>query len=134
MLRLLAFLAVLAAAPYAQAQQLIYQPLNPAFGGSPLNYSWLLQSAEAQKDPVERASAFNRNPLTDFQNSLQRQILNNLSREIIFDRFGDLDLTQAGRFDLGDFQIDITPGLSEVSIRIFNVLTGEETTVSIPNL
>jgi curli production assembly/transport component CsgF len=134
MLRLSLLALLCFGATTANAQQFVYQPINPAFGGSPLNYSWLLQSAEAQRDAEDRSSVFNRNPLDDFQNSLQRQILNNLSREIIFDRFGDLNLTQAGRYDLGDFTIEITPGLSDVSIRIFNVLTGEETVVSIPNL
>ena len=119
----------------AAAQQLTYQPTNPAFGGVSLNYSWLLSSAQAQSNfQQERSSAFNRSPLTDFQNSLQRQILNQLSRELITNRFGDLDLSQPGTFDFGDFTVEITPGLDGVSIRIFNLLTGEETTVTVPGL
>ena len=130
----LAALAVCALAPQAAAQQLTYQPTNPAFGGSPLNYSWLLQSAQLQNDFQETGTdRFRRDPLADFESSLQRQILNQLSRELISDRFGDLDLTQPGTFSLGDFQIEIVPGLDGVSVRIFNLLTGEETTVTVPS-
>ena len=118
----------------AHAQQLVYQPQNPAFGGFTSNYSWLLQSAQLQNElEDDTSSRFARDPLTDFESSLQRQILNQLSRELIFDRFGDLDLTQPGTFSLGDFQVEIVPGLSGVSVRVFNLLTGDETVVSIPN-
>jgi curli production assembly/transport component CsgF len=118
----------------AMAQKFVYEPKNPAFGGSYLNYSWLLQSAEAQKD-VESAATdrFGRDPFQDFQQNLQRQILNQLSRELIYNRFRDLDLTREGRFDLGDFQIDIMPGLDGLSIRVFNVLTGDESVITIPS-
>jgi curli production assembly/transport component CsgF len=122
---------LLAAAP--QAQQLTYQPVNPAFGGVSLNYSWLQGSATAQNDYTEDASSrFDRDPLADFQSSLQRQILNQLSRELITNRFGDLDLTQAGTFNFGDLQVEVIPGIDGISVRIFNALTGEETTVTIP--
>ena len=129
-----AALAALAAAPQAHAQQFVYTPKNPAFGGSPLNYSWLLSSAQAQNDlKDETTSRFTRDPLADFETSLQRQILNQLSRELIFNRFGDLDLTQPGTFNLGDFQIEIVPGIDGVSVRVFNLLTGDETIVTVPN-
>ncbi|CAM5210441.1 hypothetical protein CDEF62S_05979 [Castellaniella defragrans] len=41
-------LAVLTAAP-AMAGQLIYTPVNPSFGGNPLNGSYLLSKAQAEK-------------------------------------------------------------------------------------
>lgn len=134
-MRVLFLLAALAlVAPVGAAQQLVYSPTNPAFGGSPLNYSWLLSSAQAQNAfQDDGSSRFQRDPLADFQSSLQRQILNQLSRELIFNRFGDLDLTQPGTFDFGDFQVEIVPGLDGISLRIFNLLTGDETTVTVPN-
>ena len=117
----------------AAAQEFVYQPTNPAFGGSPLNYSWMLSSANAQKrfedDTVDR---FRRDPLADFESSLQRQILSQLSRELVRERFGDIDLTQEGTFDLGDFVIEVIPGLEGINIRIFNRLTGEESVVTVP--
>lgn len=136
MLRLLplALIALLGLAPGASAQQLVYEPLNPAFGGSYLNYSWLLQSATTQNDfEADQTSRFFRDPLQDFQSSLQRQILSQLSRELIGNRFGDLDLSQPGTFELGEFNVEVIPGLGGVTIRVFNLLTGEETVVTIPN-
>jgi curli production assembly/transport component CsgF len=138
-MRLLCLLAAtvvaLAFSSSATAQQFVYTPKNPAFGGSPLNYSWMLSSAQAQNDLGDDAtSAFNRDPLADFETSLQRQILNQLSRELIFNRFGDLDLSQPGTFTLGDFQIEIVPGFDGISVRVFNLLTGDETVVTVPNL
>lgn len=131
---LLAAAAALLFAAAPRAQQLTYQPTNPAFGGFSANYSWLLSSAQAQNDYTEdRANAFNRDPLADFQTNLQRQILNQLSRELISNRFGDLDLSQPGTFNFGDLQVEIIPGIDGVSVQIFNSLTGETTTVTIPN-
>ncbi|MFW5973475.1 MAG: curli production assembly/transport component CsgF [Bacteroidota bacterium] len=118
----------------AGAQQFVYEPKNPAFGGSYLNYSWLMQSAEAQKDFEETTiDRFSRDPFQDFQQSLQRQILSQLSRELIFNRFRDLDLTQEGRFDLGDYVVEIVPGLDGLSIKVFNMLTGDESVITIPS-
>ena len=126
--------AGLVLAPGAYAQQFVYQPKNPAFGGSPYNYSWMLSSAEAQKDfEGETRSRFDRDPLEDFESGLQRQILSQLSRELVYDRFRDLDLTQEGRYDLGDFIVEVIPGLDGINVRVFNVLTGDETTIEIPN-
>ena len=133
-LSLLLVLALLALVPAAAAQQLVYQPTIPAFGGSPLNYSWMLQSAQLQNQfEEEGTSRFVRDPLADFEQSLQRQILNQLGRELISNRFGDLDLTQPGTFNLGDFQIEVVPGIDGISVRVFNLLTGEETIVTVPN-
>ncbi len=118
----------------ASAQEFVYEPKNPAFGGSYLNYSWLMQSAEAQKDfESETVDRFTRDPFTDFQQSLQRQILSQLSRELIYNRFRDLDLTQEGRFDLGDYIVEVIPGLDGLSIRVFDVLSGDESIVTIPS-
>ena len=119
------------AAPQAQAQQLVYQPQNPSFGGFSGNYQYLFGLAQAQND-FEDSARLLRDPLADFEQNLQRQVLSQLSREIVADRFGDVDLTREGRYDFGDFQIEVVPGLSEITIRIFNVLTGDESVVTIP--
>ena len=118
----------------AAAQQFVYQPVNPAFGGSYLNYSWMLSSAQAQNLYQDQGtSRFQRDPLADFEQSLQRQILSALSRSIVSDRFGGIDFSQEGRYDLGDFIVEVTPGLDGLTISIFNVLTGDESVVTVPN-
>jgi len=118
----------------SQAQQFVYQPLNPAFGGNPGNYSWMMNSATTQNlHEVTREDRFMRDPLADFQASLQRQVLSQLTRDLVRREFGEGDAIQEGRFEFGEFSIDIMPGPDGVSITIFNILTGDETTVTIPS-
>lgn len=120
----------------ANAQDFVYQPQNPAFGGSPLNYQWLLSSANIQnkyKKPLDLG--LNQDPLANFQQQLQRQILSELTRRIVEDRFGeDFNLNQANTLKFGNFEIDITPGSGGVNISIFDVSSGQETSITIPNI
>jgi curli production assembly/transport component CsgF len=118
----------------AQAQEFVYQPINPAFGGSPGNTQYLLNTANNQ-NPFEGGGGFDRfrdDPLQNFEDRLQRQVLNQLSREVIQNRFGDIDLTQEGSFNFERFTVDVTPGPSGINIRVFNKQTGESTTVEVP--
>ena len=116
-------------------QDLVYKPKNPAFGGNPLNYQWLMSSANAQNLYKSSArSGYQRDPLADFEQSLQRQILSELSRNLIRDKFGEnMDLTKDNHFEFGEFTIDVTPGIDGVEVRIFNILTGDETSIMVPN-
>ncbi|SFH00932.1 curli production assembly/transport component CsgF [Pontibacter chinhatensis] len=118
-----------------QAQDLVYTPKNPAFGGNPYNYSWLQSSAQSQdklKDPnATSGSGINRDPLEDFKSSLNRQILNELSRKLIANQFGEDGVTP-GSYTLGDYQIDVTEGPGGVNIEIVDIGTGNRTTVTIP--
>jgi curli production assembly/transport component CsgF len=119
----------------ALAQDFVYTPKNPAFGGSPINYQWLLSSANAQNQFQGGSSfGFDRDPLADFEQSLQRQVLSQLTRDVIRDRFGDIDLTEQGSFSFGEFSIDILPGPNGIDINIFNTTSGESTTVTILNI
>lgn len=119
------------------SQQLVYQPINPAFGGNPMNYSWLLSSAQAQNLYQNKGAdynPFNTNPLQDFTETLQRQILSDLSQKIVSGQLGDMNLSTKGSYDLGDYKVDINPGTSGISITIFDKISGQETNVSIPYL
>lgn len=130
---LLALLALAAAAP-AQAQDLVYTPKNPAFGGSPVNYQWMLNSAKTQNAFQDSGSdRFRRDPLADFESGLQRQILSQLSRELVTERFGELNLQKQGTYDLGEFTVNVNPGLDGINIKVFNKLSGDESTITIPS-
>jgi curli production assembly/transport component CsgF len=120
----------------ARAQDFVYQPVNPAFGGSPLNYQWLLSSANTQNlFKEDRKYGYSRDPFADFEESLQRQVLSELTRNLVRDRFGEnFDLSTNSRFEFGEFTIDITPGIDGVTVSIFNVFTGETTNITIPNI
>lgn len=116
-----------------QAQDFVYQPKNPAFGGSYLNYSWLLSSAQAQntiEDPTQ-TGGFGRDALTDFEQSLNRQILNQLSRRIVENQFGEEGL-QDGEYILGNYQINIGSDDTGVNINIRDTSTGNTTSVVVP--
>ena len=135
-LRVLFSLTVFFSTGNAFAQQLVYTPINPSFGGSPLNGNWMLSQAQAQNGFTSEESIdsrFLRDPLADFKESLNRQILSELSRNLISSMFGESGLEE-GRYTIGDYIIDITPGSEGISIIIFDLVTGDETTIIIPYL
>lgn len=119
----------------SEAQDFVYQPKNPAFGGSYANYSWMMNSANQQNKFQSSGGGFSRDPLANFEQSLQRQVLSQLTRQIIGDRFGEgnIDLNERSNFEFGEFNISINPGPDGVSINIQNILSGESTTVTIPS-
>lgn len=118
-----------------QAQDLVYQPKNPAFGGDTFNYQWLQSSAQAQdktKDPDAQVnSLLRRSPLQDFEENLNRQVLNQLSRQLVAAQFGEEGL-EPGSYTVGNYQIDVAEGGSGISIVIVDIGTGDRTTVTIP--
>jgi len=117
-------------------QDFIYTPKNPAFGGNPYNYSWLLSSAQAQNDikTASATSSYNSastDPLTSFTTSPNQQILSELSRQIVAKQFGENALT-AGTYTLGNYQINISNQSSGLNITILDNSSGTSTTVSVP--
>lgn len=117
------------------AQDLVYTPKNPAFGGNPYNYSWLMSSAQAQNDITEDSddaySGYSSDPLEDFTESLNRQILSQLSRQIVTRQFGEDALT-SGTYTLGSYQIEIGDQNDGLNITITDSSTGTQTTVEVP--
>jgi len=120
-----------------KAQDFVYTPKNPAFGGNPYNYSWLMSSAQAQDtykaptDGTDPYSRYGQDPAKDFAESLNRQILSRLSREIVTRQFGEQALEE-GTYVLGDYQIDIGNASDGINITIVDITTGTTTTVSVP--
>lgn len=117
-------------------QQLVYTPVNPNFGGNTFNYQWMLSSAQAQdtnRDPnqIDRSLGFGRDPLQDFSESLNRQILSRLSRELVTRQFGEGSI-EAGSYILGDYQIEIGDGGAGINITIRDTRTGATTVIEVP--
>ena len=116
-------------------QDFVYTPKNPAFGGNPYNYSWLMSSAQAQNDITESSddtySGYSSDPLEDFTESLNRQILSQLSRQIVSKQFGE-DALSSGTYTLGDYQIEIGDQSDGLNITIVDSSTGTQTTVEVP--
>ena len=119
----------------AFSQDLVYKPKNPAFGGDTFNYQWLLSSAQAQdtfKDPDAQSTSYTRDPLADFEDNLNRQILYQLSRQLVTEQFGEGTI-QPGAYEVGSYQIEITDGSEGLNISIVDVETGTQTSVIVPN-
>ena len=117
------FLLFILASSYGIGQQLVYTPKNPAFGGDPFNYTWLLNSANAQ------------NPFQDDISGLEG--LDGLS-----DSFNNLSLGQLGIGDElpeegtsreGNFEYDVYESNEGLVINILNIVTGEQSQIIIPN-
>lgn len=114
------------------AQDFVYKPINPAFGGDTFNYNWLLSSAQEQNQYDEASS---NNPfgsgIDNFEENLNRQVLSLLSRQLVSDAFGDGTL-QDGVYSIGSYEIEVSSNTSGINIYLFNTDDGSETTVSVP--
>ncbi|WP_417615467.1 curli assembly protein CsgF [Oceanisphaera sp.] len=114
----------------AQATELVYTPINPTFGGSPLNGSFLLGSAQAQnkhKDP-ELESRLRNTPtaLERFTSQLESRLLSQLLTNIQDGNTGSLT-TEA-------FIINLEDDAGILSIMITDRVTGEVSEVVVNGL
>lgn len=120
--------------PELYAQELVYIPINPSFGGSSFNAAWLMSSAQAQDKLVETSSyssPYSRDALDDFEDSIKRQILSQFSRQIISNMFGEEELSE-GEYNIGDFFINISEGMDGINIQILDNSNGSESNIIIP--
>jgi curli production assembly/transport component CsgF len=129
-------LALLLASQKSQAQDFVYEPKNPAFGGgNTFNYSWLLSAAQAQNtiaDPATTATTTAPDPLASFTANLNQQVLAQLSSRLIASQFGQ-GAIKPGNYTVGNYQIQITPGASGIGVQVTDVSTGNQTTITIPS-
>lgn len=130
--RLIIALAAICLAPgLAGASELTYQPVNPNFGGNPFNYQPLLNSAIEQNHFQEPTTATTRDPLADFERSLQSRLLSRLSSDIADAIFGE-DAADQGSFTVGDTIIDFINDGSIVTVVLTDGATGGSTTIQLP--
>ncbi|MFL6675432.1 MAG: curli assembly protein CsgF [Massilia sp.] len=98
-------------ATVACASELVYVPVNPAFGGSPLNASGLLSTAQLtnkHKDPAAiAAAATKQTPLQQFTDMLERSVLGQLSSAATAGIMGSGGKLQPGTVETGNFRIAI---------------------------
>ena len=132
--KILLLAIILSIIGYASAQEIVYKPINPSFlGGNSFNASWLLSNASSQNKFKEAgATKETKSELDKFTESLNRQLLNQISRDLFNNQFGDSSL-QEGTFTFGSLVIEVTPGLDGMTFDIFDTSTGEQTTIIIPN-
>ena len=128
----LIFLALLFIGLNSFAQELVYTPKNPAFGGNPYNSQWLLASAQAQNSFKDPNGMEDLSDLDVFKQSLNSQLYSRISRQLFQDQFGEGEL-QEGRYSFGNLAVDIYPSDEGLVINILDTNTGEQTQIIIPN-
>lgn len=98
------------AALTAQATELVYVPINPSFGGSPLYGSVLLGSAQAtSKHKEEDPSALGisgQDPLRQFNETLERAVLSQLASSATSRILVNGQLVP-GAIETGNFRINV---------------------------
>ncbi|WP_394203172.1 curli assembly protein CsgF [Shewanella waksmanii] len=108
----------------AHSTELVYTPINPSFGGSALNGSYLLNKANAQND--NSADTNDKDFVTRFKESLERNIMNTITRGVANGEISD------GIYDTGDFRIEVATVGDGVMLTITNLLSGEVTVIEMP--
>ena len=116
----------------AFSSDLLYQPVNPAFGGNPNNASFLLGSANAQQqfeDEQDESS-----PLEEFNERLQRSLLGRITSAVTRD-IVDIDGNiTPGIFETVDYIIEIVDeGNGLITIFTTDRVTGEQTVIQVEN-
>jgi len=119
----------------AFADEMVYQPVNPNFGGNPLNGSFLLNQALAQNDHKEAESAIPSSLSNSLEAQLERALVNRLSRDLIDNAFGDLDEPLDNfTVTIGSSQFTVnTDDPAFTLVTIINLDSGDSSIISIPN-
>ncbi|MER1968147.1 curli assembly protein CsgF [Castellaniella sp. GW247-6E4] len=115
------------------ATELVYYPLNPSFGGNPLNGTVLLNSAiatnrhtdpDAGRDDIGIES---KTPLQSFNDTLERSILSRLAASVSSQILGD-----DGKFHPGTIQTDsFTITVTDIGNGLLKITTIDKTTGAI---
>ena len=127
----------LAAVP-ASAGELVYQPVNPSFGGNPLNGDFLLQQAKIQNQHEREGDIGYEppDPTEQFADNLERQLLNglatNIANRIYPDGEDEEGLTGRETWSVGSTTVVAEPVNGEIRLTIEDALRGTSTTVTVP--
>jgi len=120
---------ILAAGP-ASAQQLVYTPINPQFGGNPFNATQLEADASAQNQYKNTGGTQNETQAQLFAQELQSQLLASLANQVAQAIFGP-NAAPSGTFSFGGETVSFTRGLGEITITITDP-TGAQTVIKLP--
>ena len=118
-LSLCTFLVVAVVSQPAAAQDIVYTPVNPSFGGNPFNSAHLLGIANAQNDFRDPQGAASSSQADIFARQLQSRLLSALSSQIVDAIFGE-NPQQSGTINFGGQTIDFLRDLEEVTLNITN--------------
>lgn len=112
------------------ATQLIYEPVNPNFGGNPLNGTFLLQNAQSQddnQDPTDIDNLYKQPSALDrFTDSLETRLLNQLLTDV-----GD---GNSGELVTDDFIVQIVDTDGVLTVLITDRATGDKSEIVVSGL
>jgi curli production assembly/transport component CsgF len=117
------------------AQDFVYRPTNPSFGGDSFNSNHLLGLADRQnrhQDDGSGGSSFSRGSSTDqFQRQIQSSLLSRVASQISERILGE-EAQDSGRFSVGETVIAFQRVDGVVVIDITDGITGGTTSIEIP--
>lgn len=129
--------------PSATARDLVYQPVSPSFGGSPLNGSYVLglaaannnrftESPEAKKQRAQQQQQLGgTDPTSQFARqitaSLLSQIATTVGQQIVGEHARD-----SGTFSVGGTVVQFNRAGGQINIDITESATGGRTNIQIP--
>lgn len=113
------------------AQDVVYRPISPTFGGNPFNSNHVLGVANANNNTRDPRAASTNSQADIFARQLQSRLLSALSSQIVDAIFGDNPQEQ-GLISFGGQTIEFFRSLDEVTLIIRNDTTGEETRIVVP--
>jgi curli production assembly/transport component CsgF len=123
-------LALLTASPLSWGGNMVFQFVNPNFGGNPNNGSFLLNEAQAQnsyKDPDSYDfGSSGTSALDNFTSSIQSQLLGSL--------MGNINQGKPGRLVTQDFIVDIQNTDGQLVMNVTDRQTGKVSTIQVQGL
>ena len=123
-------LALVTASPVSWGGNMVFQFINPNFGGNPNNGAFLLNEAQAQnsyKDPDSNDfGTTGTTALDNFTASIQSQLLGSL--------MGNVNQGKPGRLVTQDFIVDIQNTDGQLVMNVTDRKTGKISTIQVQGL
>ena len=124
----------LSVSSYAMSSELVYKPINPSFGGSPLNGNFLLGKAQGQNK--HKAPQSTKSFGEKVASAIERATISDIIRKYKDTVLGEntvINNSEDSTFISGDYQLDILSSNSDtITIEITDLLTDKVTIIEIP--
>ncbi|MGH8389223.1 MAG: curli assembly protein CsgF [Pseudomonas sp.] len=120
----------LGASALIQATELVYTPVNPSFGGNPLNGTWLLNNAQAQNDyddpDLKSRATTGTSALERFSAQLQSRLLGQL--------LDNINNGNTGSLSTDAFIVNVVDDSGALTIEVTDRATGEISEIKVNGL
>lgn len=133
--RVASFVAATLLSGAACASEMSYRPVNPSFGGNPMNGSYLFGQATAQDRSSDKrnsgstAAVASRSAADVFKQQLQSRLVSSMANQVVDAIYGE-NSQQSGHFQFDDLEIAFERVNGEVKVTI-NDSTGT-TVIAVP--